>query len=103
MNWNEQAIKEVEEKGRDALSISKYRASKSLGERGEPIAVLPVSTFIIHHSGMGLLREEQEQNRLGACGYKPTFREYIHFPTSYGADTYLGFRSERLAVSLRKV
>ncbi|KAF9457365.1 hypothetical protein BDZ94DRAFT_1273374 [Collybia nuda] len=32
-NWNEQATKEIEEKGRNAMNISKYRASKTLAER----------------------------------------------------------------------
>ncbi|KAJ7064076.1 D-lactaldehyde dehydrogenase [Mycena amicta] len=32
-NWNEQAVQEVEEKGRDASAASKYRASKMLAER----------------------------------------------------------------------
>ena len=31
--WNEQAIAEIKEKGRDATAISKYRASKTLAER----------------------------------------------------------------------
>ncbi|KDQ65079.1 hypothetical protein JAAARDRAFT_247410 [Jaapia argillacea MUCL 33604] len=33
LNWNDQAIKEVEEKGRDALVMNKYRASKTLAEK----------------------------------------------------------------------
>jgi len=32
-DWNNQAIKEVEEKGRDALVMNKYRASKTLAEK----------------------------------------------------------------------
>ncbi|PSR87356.1 hypothetical protein PHLCEN_2v5173 [Hermanssonia centrifuga] len=32
-DWNDPAIKEVEEKGRDASAASKYRASKTLAER----------------------------------------------------------------------
>ncbi|KAI1798359.1 NAD(P)-binding protein [Ganoderma leucocontextum] len=31
--WNEQAIAEIKEKGRDATAIGKYRASKTLAER----------------------------------------------------------------------
>ncbi|EIN05399.1 D-lactaldehyde dehydrogenase [Punctularia strigosozonata HHB-11173 SS5] len=32
-DWNEQAAKEVEEKGRDAAAMQKYRASKTLAEK----------------------------------------------------------------------
>ncbi|EPQ50349.1 NAD P-binding protein [Gloeophyllum trabeum ATCC 11539] len=32
-DWNQQALKEVEEKGRDALVMNKYRASKTLAEK----------------------------------------------------------------------
>jgi len=35
LNWNNQAVKEVEERGREALPGSKYRASKTLAERGK--------------------------------------------------------------------
>lgn len=34
LDWNEQSIKEVEEKGKEAASIHQYRASKTLAERG---------------------------------------------------------------------
>ncbi|KDQ65078.1 hypothetical protein JAAARDRAFT_28742 [Jaapia argillacea MUCL 33604] len=33
LDWNEQAVKDVEENGRDALGRNKYRASKSLAEK----------------------------------------------------------------------
>lgn len=33
-DWNEQAIKEVEDEGRNASNMNKYRASKTLAERG---------------------------------------------------------------------
>ncbi|KZT23515.1 D-lactaldehyde dehydrogenase [Neolentinus lepideus HHB14362 ss-1] len=33
IDWNQQALKEVEEKGRDALLMDKYRASKILAEK----------------------------------------------------------------------
>lgn len=79
VDWNEQATKEIEEKGRDALNISKYRASKTLGERGGPLAVVLVHVFTIHRSCVGLLREKQEPNWLGSCSRKPTFRECIRF------------------------
>ena len=36
LDWNNQAVREVEEKGRDAHPFMKYRASKTLAERGEP-------------------------------------------------------------------
>lgn len=42
-DWNDQAVKWVEEQGRNALAITKYRAAKTLGERGTcrlPIAGL---------------------------------------------------------------
>jgi nucleoside-diphosphate-sugar epimerase len=34
LDWNEQAVQEVAEKGRDASAASKYRASKTLAEKG---------------------------------------------------------------------
>jgi len=33
--WNETSTKEVESKGREASGIHKYRASKTLAEKGE--------------------------------------------------------------------
>jgi nucleoside-diphosphate-sugar epimerase len=33
-DWNQQACKEVEERGRDAGVMHKYRASKTLAEQG---------------------------------------------------------------------
>jgi len=33
LDWNQQALKEVEEKGRNALVMNKYRASKTLAEK----------------------------------------------------------------------
>ncbi len=35
VDWNEQSIKEVEEQGKDAPGIAKYRASKTLAEKGQ--------------------------------------------------------------------
>jgi hypothetical protein len=35
LDWNNQAIKEVEEKGRGARDMMKYRASKTLAEKGK--------------------------------------------------------------------
>jgi len=35
VDWNNQSLKEVEERGRDAHPMMKYRASKTLAEKGE--------------------------------------------------------------------
>jgi hypothetical protein len=34
-DWNEVAVNEVKDKGRDAKNDAKYRASKTLAEKGE--------------------------------------------------------------------
>jgi hypothetical protein len=35
VDWNEQSVEEVEEQGIKAPGISKYRASKTLAEKGK--------------------------------------------------------------------
>jgi len=37
-SWNETSIKEVESKGREASALHKYRASKTLAEKGEQMS-----------------------------------------------------------------
>jgi nucleoside-diphosphate-sugar epimerase len=34
-DWNEQSIQEIKERGHDASSSAKYRASKTLAEKGK--------------------------------------------------------------------
>ena len=40
--WNESNIREIEEKGREASQVGKYRASKSLAEKGLSTLASPI-------------------------------------------------------------
>lgn len=45
LDWNDQAVQEVEEKGREASAGAKYRTSKTLAERGThflPVAFISI-------------------------------------------------------------
>ena len=50
-NWNEDNIKEIKEKGRDASGIVKYRASKSLAEKCELFSIITDRFALIFPSG----------------------------------------------------
>ncbi|KAK0187889.1 D-lactaldehyde dehydrogenase [Armillaria mellea] len=43
-DWNEAPVKECEEKGRDASSLAKYSASKTLAEKGTSLPWLSIQT-----------------------------------------------------------
>jgi hypothetical protein len=49
LDWNNQALKEVAERGKDAHPSMKYRASKTLAERGNP-RVCRHGLQLINHS-----------------------------------------------------
>jgi hypothetical protein len=45
LDWNDQAVQEVEEKGREASAGAKHRTSKTLAERGTyfpPVAFISI-------------------------------------------------------------
>lgn len=50
-NWNEDNIKEIKEKGRDASGLVKYRASKSLAEKCELFSIITDGFALIFPSG----------------------------------------------------
>lgn len=54
LDWNEQSIREVEEKGRNAANLAKYRASKILAERGMSHAI---SYAFLNQNILTLLRD----------------------------------------------
>jgi nucleoside-diphosphate-sugar epimerase len=51
LDWNDQAVQEVEEKGREASSGAKYRTSKTLAERGACPAHSSCLPFAYHMWG----------------------------------------------------
>jgi len=57
LDWNEQCLDFVREKGREAPNTMKYRASKTLAEKGTVTAGLYMLTVNQHsyHSGLGVL------------------------------------------------
>jgi hypothetical protein len=68
--WNEGAVNEVEEKGKDANEVQKYRASKTLAEQGEGSCVqyqkIQVGdAMLIIDSCVGFLQQEQGFHQLG--------------------------------------
>jgi hypothetical protein len=73
LDWNKQAPKEVEEMGREASPITKYRASKTLAERGACRNWFDSSAeqkeFSL--SCMGICGETQERDWVGSSRYQP--------------------------------
>lgn len=61
LDWNEQSIQVVEESGKAASPVMKYRASKTLAEKGILSLVKSRQTLLIDLSSvsrLGLLRQE---------------------------------------------
>jgi hypothetical protein len=67
-DWNEISTQEVESKGKDAAGIHKYRASKTLAERGEPNMLSKPPYLFPHFSRVGLRRDAQERHQVGPHG-----------------------------------
>lgn len=68
-DWNEQAPAEVEEKGRAADPMQKYRASKTLAERGEHWIVFFIYALLTMNSCLGPMERQQGQGPVGLGHY----------------------------------
>jgi hypothetical protein len=68
VDWNDQSVKQVEEQGRKALGVAKYRASKTLAERGTMNCLQNDHEFLLNLIGSKLHGISIRQTRIKLIG-----------------------------------
>jgi nucleoside-diphosphate-sugar epimerase len=85
-NWNEQSPREVEEKGREAAGMHKYRASKTLAEQGMPSLQMLPHLLIVTIAAWKLWNENKDKVQWDLVTLLPPFVSSANSACSHDTD-----------------